>query len=1241
MKGLEKNMEYKYKKLLMVLLCIALVIPQLISPLSRRVYAATIGKCSASSLFIRTGPGTEYDKVLVDTMEAYLTKDQEVTILGEKNGWYQIQATFAGRSVEGYCLGTYITVVGNSTVSPTQVPKPTEAPTPTKAPEATTVSYKLSVPAKITASELNLRKQATKNGTVVATLKNNTAVTIISGKTNGTEKWYYVSTKVNNKTVKGYVLSDYVACTFKTGFYGKMKSNVTLVTKAGSKTSVTVGGKKITVNKSDIVWLSAEETVAGEKWFRVGITYQGKTVRGYVKSSQLILLGNKVTSTAPTTPSTTPSPTPTPTPVPETSGGTTESKNLSLPAIVNASGVNLRKDSSVSSAKLATMNLNTAVTVLGTKKIGSEIWYHISVKINDKTVTGYVLSNYISFTFKSGFYGVISDSKVTLQKTAGQGGASVTLSNGKAVQLDKGTNVWMSAEKTVGGEKWFLVGITLDGKATRGYVKSSQLTITGKKTTVTVKPTPTPTPTPTVTPTPGDSGSGNGELQIPGIVTANTLNLRERASASSNKLGTLTTNAKVTILNESDVNAETWYQVETELNGKSTIGYVLSTYVKLVLKDTVPAVISSENIRPRTAANSTAAYAKYQNGNIVSLGSGTQITITAEQMVGTVKWFKIKVTVNKETIEGYVLASDINLSKHTTEVMPTPTDTPNPTVAPSVTPEPTITPEPTSIPVPTVTMAPTPTPVSDVFSGIGKIKDASALAVKVDPGYGSSFVADENGNPILLSAGKEISLHGSAYKDTLKWYHISFDHNGIEYYGYVVEKYVEIDEDSIGEGTPSVPGGGSNSTDFETKLNNEGFPESYKVYLRQLHQKYPNWEFTAYHTGLDWNTVIEKQGVAGKNLITNSKGIGWKSLDAGAYNWKTDSFIVYDGSTWVTASRAAIAYYMDPRNFLTESGIFQFEHLAYKPAYQNLAGIENILKNTPLYKTSYTYTDDYGANQTITYGATFMKAAEYSGVSPYHLASRVKQEVVTGTNSLSNSVSGTFAGFEGLFNFYNIGAYHSTVAGGAIANGLKYAKNGSTNATLNTNSLIPWNNRYRSIVGGAYIIGSSYINKGQDTIYLQKFNVTPTSTHSHQYMANVEAPFAESKKVFAAYTDVSSSPIVFSIPVYKNMPATACVAPSNGANPNNWLKTLKLQDNLGNDLGLTPTFDISKDQQYSLIVDSSCEGINVSATTVSSKASVRGTGYVNLQYGENTVIVSVTAENGDVRDYIITVVRAY
>jgi beta-N-acetylglucosaminidase len=287
-----------------------------------------------------------------------------------------------------------------------------------------------------------------------------------------------------------------------------------------------------------------------------------------------------------------------------------------------------------------------------------------------------------------------------------------------------------------------------------------------------------------------------------------------------------------------------------------------------------------------------------------------------------------------------------------------------------------------------------------------------------------------------------------------------------------------------------------------------------------------------------------------------------------------------------------------------------------------------------LYNNTFNYVDDSGQTVTRSYSETFIAAAQYSGVSPYHLASRAKQEVVTGTTSLSSSVSGTVSGLEGLYNFYNIGAYNSTAPGGAVANGLKYARNGTTDQALNAQYLIPWDNPYDAIVGGAYIIGSNYIKRGQNTTYLQKFNMTPTSTFGHQYMANVEAPNAEAKKTFAAYSVMSDNPIVFSIPVYMNMPETAPMVPQPALNPNNWLKTLKIDG-----YSLTPTFDLNKDQIYSLIVGADVTDINITAATASKKASVTGTGYIYLQPGDNQLVISVTAENGNVRDYMINVVR--
>jgi beta-N-acetylglucosaminidase len=322
---------------------------------------------------------------------------------------------------------------------------------------------------------------------------------------------------------------------------------------------------------------------------------------------------------------------------------------------------------------------------------------------------------------------------------------------------------------------------------------------------------------------------------------------------------------------------------------------------------------------------------------------------------------------------------------------------------------------------------------------------------------------------------------------------------------------------------------------------------------------------------------------------------------------------------------------MDPRNFLTEDSIFQFESLEYQEGEQTKSGVENVLKNTPMYKTEYTYINDSGAEQTITYSQTFMEAAASSGVSPYHLASRVKQEVVTGTTTMSSSVSGTVKGYEGIYNFYNIGANNSTKSGGAVANGLAWANKDTT-------YLRPWNTIYKAIVGGAQYLGSNYINVGQNTLYLQKFNVTSTSTYNHQYMANIEAPASEALKTATAYgDDKADMSIVFSIPVYSGMPSEVCPEPSgDSTSSNNYLKTLKVKGHTFR----TP-FQTGDDGStiYSVTVAHKVSSVKINATPVTSTAKVTGTGSKKLKTGTKTYTIKVKAESGSIRRYKIKITR--
>ena len=315
----------------------------------------------------------------------------------------------------------------------------------------------------------------------------------------------------------------------------------------------------------------------------------------------------------------------------------------------------------------------------------------------------------------------------------------------------------------------------------------------------------------------------------------------------------------------------------------------------------------------------------------------------------------------------------------------------------------------------------------------------------------------------------------------------------------------------------------------------ENFPESYQPYLEELKKKHPNWTFTALYTSLDWNYVIQNENIFGKNLVPKSYHDRWKNTNPGEYNVEVDA-------GWVDCSKQSLLYTMDPRNFLNESRIFQFEELSFNSNSNSVEGIEKILYGTEFYNQIVSYLTSSGSTVTMNkkYSDLIYSAGIQSKVSSYHLASRIKQEV--GPFLSHSSISGKVAGYEGLYNFYNIGATSSSEPMGAIINGLKYARdgNGASEATK-TKYLIPWNTKERAITGGGIFIGSSYINIGQNTIYLQKFHVHDTNKGElfwHQYMTNVLAPYSESNIIYKGYanSNLLDLNINFIIPVYDNMP---------------------------------------------------------------------------------------------------------
>ena len=670
------------------------------------------------------------------------------------------------------------------------------------------------------------------------------------------------------------------------------------------------------------------------------------------------------------------------------------------------------------------------------------------------------------------------------------------------------------------------------------------------------------------------------------------------------------------------------------------------------------------------------------------------------------------------------------------------------------------------------------------YTGAATVK-ASSLNVRSGAGTGYRAIG-------RLAAGASIQVLGEQRgTDGKTWYQIRFSGTGgTEQTGYVSAEYVRL------------PVSYTTDSDFEAKLSAEGFPESYKNGLRQLHAQYPNWVFKAKKTGLDWNTVIENEALLGRNLVSSGSISSWKSVESGAYNWDNSTWIGFDGSNWVAASEDIIRYYMDPRNFLDDTYVFQFLSHEYNSSTQTRDGLAKMVEGSflsgttdstgtgsstgstgvsgpsgsfgssggvskdgpgrsqgkdqdvnhgpgvsgssrnsgspagstggvsleaphasvtprnhnlvmtgigvgeapgsssqntgaPSNPSGSNAPSSYGSSNTVGPGVSsgsggsdssvsvgqapgsggqssgtgssqtsgpsgssssqnagsssgpsssgsssgtpssntgsgsklyvdiIMDAAAQSGVSPYVLAAMILQE--QGTNGGSPLISGNYSGYPGYYNFFNVEAYQSGSMS-AIQTGLRYASQSGSYGR-------PWNTVEKSIIGGAQNYGDNYVKAGQNTFYLKKFNVQGSNLYKHQYMTNIQGAASEAERLSKAYSSVKDSALEFQIPVYNNMPETACAAPVGDGSPNNKLSSLSAEG-----YSLTPSF--GKDtESYNLIVNTSVSSIQVNAAAADSKASVSGAGSIPLNGSTTDIAITVTAENGSARTYTIHVVK--
>ncbi len=413
------------------------------------------------------------------------------------------------------------------------------------------------------------------------------------------------------------------------------------------------------------------------------------------------------------------------------------------------------------------------------------------------------------------------------------------------------------------------------------------------------------------------------------------------------------------------------------------------------------------------------------------------------------------------------------------------------------------------------------------------------------------------------------------------WYYVQFYVGEVLYKGYVEESFLAYSDELLLEwkndwsmlfpleNTMFAMANAASYSDVNQ------FPISYQGALEKLKEDHPNWTFVPMNVGRDWDDCVDEQ--------------------MGDYSW-----IYYNqpaefrgaqiNSTWYYASRAGIEYYMDPRNFLTESNIFQFEQNTYNASYHTQSALQSFLNGTFM---AGKVPDD---SQGRTYANVIWNSGKTRGLSPFNLAARVIQE--QGKNGTSAMISGTYSGYEGYYNHYNISASGTTNAE-VIRNGLAYAKK------------MGWNTRVKSLEGGAAFIGNGYILQGQDTLYLQKFDVNHGSSALHQYMQNIMAPYSEGRSMKSMYTDAGSlnSSFVFKIPVFDNMSQEYSLSPTS----------VRLKKGKTKQLKVTCGGTVITTDKLTFVSD------NPAVATVSENGLITavGTGNTNGETGKATITVGI------------------
>lgn len=301
-----------------------------------------------------------------------------------------------------------------------------------------------------------------------------------------------------------------------------------------------------------------------------------------------------------------------------------------------------------------------------------------------------------------------------------------------------------------------------------------------------------------------------------------------------------------------------------------------------------------------------------------------------------------------------------------------------------------------------------------------------------------------------------------------------------------------------------------------SNLDENRYPK-YKELIDNLASEHPNWTFTLLYTKLNWDSVIRHEGHSDTRTSPLNL-VPYSSNYSGEWQCEKDKDKTYDTGDWVCASTKAIEYRMDPRNILNEERIFQFKELNYNEEAQTIEGIMS--------RTDGSFLEGESVAKAL------LEAGKNSNIDAYFIVSRLIQEQGKDGTRLSR-------GYE----------YNGTV----VYNPFNIAASGNSTSTILENAAEyaysqGWDTLEKAILGGIDFLNTKYINKGQNTLYLQKFDIIKKDKlYTNQYMQNLIAPGSEAVMLQNQYeeSDTLDSEFNFIIPLYENMPEEICEEPKN------------------------------------------------------------------------------------------------